>query len=69
MENRGQGTVAVFMAPGINDAGQAQKLRKKLKELDGVLEFDPNYILNTVSVRYDSDKVTLAQIRETIDAR
>ena len=55
------------MAPGMNVPGHAQKLRKKLNALDGVLEFDTNYILNTISVRYDSDKVTLAQIKKTID--
>ena len=69
MESRGQETVAIFMAPGMSVPGEAQKLRKKLNELDGILEFDTNYILNTVSVRYDSDKVSLARIRETIDAR
>ena len=66
MGNRGQGSVAVFMAPGMNVPGEAQKLRKKANELEGILELDINYILNTVSIRYDSDKVTLAKIKETI---
>lgn len=66
MGNRGQESVAVFMAPGMNVPGEARKLRKKVNELEGILEFDINYILNTVSIRYDSDKVTLVKIRKTI---
>lgn len=54
------------MAPGMNVAGQAQKLRKKVNELEGIVEFDINYILNTVSIKYDSNKITLAKIRKTI---
>ena len=54
------------MAPGMNVPGEAQKLRKKANMLEGILELDINYILNTISIRYDSDKVTLAEIRKTI---
>lgn len=54
------------MAPGMNVPGEAQKLKKKANELKGILELDINYILNTVSIRYDSDKVTLDKIRKTI---
>lgn len=54
------------MAPRMNIPGEAQKLRKKVNELEGILELDINYILNTISIRYDSDKLTLAKIKETI---
>ena len=57
------------MAPGMNVAGRAEKMRKKINQLEGILEFDINYILNTVSIRYDSDQVTLAKIRKTIGTR
>ena len=66
MVNRGRGSVAVFMAPGMNVPGEAQKLRKKANKLEGILELDINYILNTVSIRYDSDRVTLDTIKKTI---
>jgi copper chaperone CopZ len=57
------------MAQGMNIVGQAQKLRKKVNELDGILDIDINYILDTVSITYDSDRVTLPKIRKTIDTR
>ena len=66
MGTRGKGSVAVFMALGMNVPGEAQKLRKKANELEGILELDINYILNTVSIRYDSDRITLDKIRKTI---
>ena len=69
MGKPGQKSVAIFMAPSTNVAGWTQKVRKKINELDGVLEFNINYILNTVSISYDPDKITLAKIRKTIGTR
>ena len=47
-------------------SGRARQLKKDVLELDGVLEIDINYIQDTVSVRYDSSKVTLAEIKRTV---
>jgi copper chaperone CopZ len=66
LPKRGQEAVAIFFAPDMNVAGGAQKLREKVKALEGVLEVDINYILNTVSIKYDSDKVTLPKIRKSM---
>jgi copper chaperone CopZ len=64
-----QAAVAIFKAPGLNNAGQVQKLRKKVNELDGILHIEVNYILDTVSISYDSDRVSLTEIKKTIDTR
>ena len=61
-----QEAVAIFKAPGMNISGQAQKLRKRMNELDGILQIEVNYILDTVSIVYDSDKLTLRKIRKKI---
>lgn len=53
----------------MNVAGRAQKLRGKVKALDGVLEVDINYVLNTVSIKYDSDKVKLPKTRTMMNTR
>ena len=63
-----QEAVAIFKAPGMNISGQAQKLRKRMNELDGILQIEVNYILDTVSIVYDSDKLTLRKIRKKIGA-
>ena len=67
MGERVQEAFAIFLAPGMNIAGRAEKLRSDFGKLDGILEFEINYILDTVSIRYDSDKLTLANIRSKID--
>jgi hypothetical protein len=63
----GQEAVAIFSAPGMNTAGRGQNLRLKLNKLDGILKIDINYILDTVMVSYDPEKLTLARIRKNID--
>jgi hypothetical protein len=34
---------------------------------DGAVKFDINYILDTISVRYDANSLTLGQIRKKVD--
>jgi len=51
----------------MNVVGRAEKLRSDFGKLDGILEIEINYILDTVSIRYDSDKLTLANIKSKID--
>lgn len=64
-----QEAVAIFEALGMNVAGRAQKLRKSVNQLDGILKIEINYILDTVSVSYDSGKVSLSEIKKTVDSR
>lgn len=68
MVKRSQDAVAVFSTPRMSLVGRAQKLRNKLSELEGIREIDINYILDTVSVSYDSEKVELVEIRRKLDA-
>jgi copper chaperone CopZ len=64
-----QKAVATFKTPGVNISGQAVKLRKNVNELDGILHIEFNFILDTISIVYDSDRVTLPTIQKTIDPR
>ena len=67
MRKRGQDALAIFEVPGIGVAGGAKKLRMEASRIDGILGIDLNYILDTVSIRYDSGRVTLANIKKKID--
>jgi copper chaperone CopZ len=68
MGDQGQEALAILKAIGISTAGRKRKLRKRLTELEGIRKIEFNYILDTVSITYDSDKVTLAKIRNAIHA-
>lgn len=61
------GAVAIFTVPGMSERGRAQKLRRDVGKLDGILRVDINYILDTVSIGYDADRVTLRKIRAIVD--
>jgi copper chaperone CopZ len=67
LRNRDREAFAIVTAPGINIAGGAEKLSRELSKLDGILDIEINYILDTVSIRYDSDRVTLAKIKQKIN--
>lgn len=53
---------AILNIQGMGNSGRAQQLRRAIDMLDGVLRVDINYILDTVTIKYDSDKLTLAQV-------
>jgi len=58
---------AFFKLDGGYESGQHERLRRVLGRIDGVLEVKVNFILDTVSVRYDSDRVTREEIKEKVD--
>ena len=58
---RGEATV-ILKIQGMNNAGRAERLRYAADKLDGVLQVDIDYILDTATVKYDPDKLTLAQV-------
>jgi copper chaperone CopZ len=53
---------------GMNNSGRTQRLRHTIGNLDGVLKVDINYILDTVSIQYDANKLTQDQIRKKVDS-
>lgn len=57
---------AILKIQGMNDPGQAQRLKRAVGTLDGVLRVDTNYILDSVTIKYDADKITLAQIKKKL---
>lgn len=65
---RDQAALAVFRVSGMSTPGRARRLKLEISKLDGVLEVEINYILDTASVRYEADKLTRDQIKEKIDA-
>jgi copper chaperone CopZ len=58
--------IAILKIRGINDSGQARRLRSAAAKLDGVLRVDINYILDSVTVKYDADKLTSAQVKKKL---
>ncbi len=51
----------------MKEEGQSQKLKRAIGSLDGIYKVDINYILDTVTITYDADKVTLDQIKKKMD--
>jgi copper chaperone CopZ len=63
---KGGGT-AILKIRGMSNSGQARRLQRAAGKLDGILRVDINYILDSVTVKYDSDKLTPAQVREKLE--
>lgn len=59
---------AVMRILGMNKSGGARQLRRAASRMDGILRVDINYILDSVTVRYDSAKLTSAQVRKALAA-
>jgi len=58
---------AFFKMQGGDDSGQPERLRRALGRLDGVREVKINFIFDTISIRYDSNRVTRDQIKRKVD--
>lgn len=65
MIRRKQGT-SVIKVWGMSDSGRARHLRQVADKLDGVLQVDFNYILDSVTVKYDVDKLSSAQVKKKL---
>jgi len=65
---KGEAT-AILKIRGMGDSVQAQQLRRTAAGLDGVLRVDVNYILDSVTVKYDADKLTSDQIKKKLVLR
>ena len=51
----------------VNEKGRSRRLKRAIGSLDGISKVDINYILDTVTVTYDADSVTLDQIKKKVD--
>jgi copper chaperone CopZ len=58
--------IAILKIRGMGNSGQARRLRRAAATLDGILRVDINYILDSVTVKYDADKLTSAQVKEKL---
>ena len=67
-DGKGEAT-AILKIRGMSDSGQAQRFRRTAAKLDGVLWVDINYILDSVTIKYDADKLTLDQIKKKLVLR
>jgi hypothetical protein len=67
MPNLNSDATAFFKLQGGDESGQPERLRRALGRLDGVQEVKVNFILDTISIRYDSERVTRAQIKRKVD--
>ena len=65
---KGEAT-AILKIRGMGDSLQAQRFRRTAAKLDGILRVDVNYILDSVTVKYDADKLTSDQIKRKLVLR
>jgi len=56
--------MAILKIQGMSDSGQARRLRRAAAHLDGILRVEINYILDSVTVKYDANKLTSAQVKK-----
>lgn len=54
---------AILKIRGMDNPGRAQQLRRAADRLGGVLRVDINYISDTATIRYDADRLTLAEVK------
>ena len=66
MTKRRREATAIFKILGMSRPGRAQKLKRAVGKLDGVLVFDINYVFDTVSMKYDANRLTLDQIKKQL---
>jgi copper chaperone CopZ len=69
MTTRNQEATAVLRIHGMSKSGRAGELRRAIVGLDGVSLVDINYTLDNVTVNYDSDRITLAEVRKKLDPK
>ena len=67
MPNLNHEATAFFKLEGGDETRGYEKLRRALDALDGVLEVRVNFIIDTISVRYDSDRLTRDDIKKKVD--
>jgi cation transport ATPase len=67
MTNSNREATALFKLEGGNESGQHERLRRVLCKLNGVLDVRVNFILDTISIKYDSDALTRDEIKKKVD--
>jgi hypothetical protein len=67
MTQRKHEATAILRIQGLGKSGRAEQLRRAASGLDGVFLVDVNYILDNVTISYNPDKLTLAQVRKKLD--
>lgn len=58
--------IAIMKMRVVSDTGKARRLRRAAASLDGILRVDINYILDSVTVKYDANKLTSAQVKKKL---
>jgi hypothetical protein len=58
---------AILKIWGMSRSGRAERLRRSAAGIDGIFQVDFTYILENVTIDYDPDKLTLAQIKARLD--
>jgi hypothetical protein len=54
---------SIFAIETTGQPGQIERIRKAILGMPGVIGLEINYLLDTAKVRYDPNKLTLAQIK------
>jgi copper chaperone CopZ len=67
MPNLNHEATAFFKLLGGDESGKPERLSRVLSKIDGVLEVKVNFILDIISIRYDSERVTREEIKKRVD--
>jgi copper chaperone CopZ len=67
MPKKGKEATAMLKLRRMNERGRSDRLKRAIVGLDGVSKVNINYILDTVTVTYDADSLTLDQIKKKVD--
>jgi copper chaperone CopZ len=62
-----QEATAILRIDGMSKSGRAERLKRAVHALDGVFLMDINYILDNVTISYDPNKLTLAQVKKKLN--
>jgi cation transport ATPase len=67
MTNSNHEATALFKLEGGNESGQHERLRRVICKLNGVRDVRVNFILDTMSIKYDSNVLTRDEIKKKVD--
>jgi copper chaperone CopZ len=57
---------SIFSIEGADRPGQAERVRKALKDMPGIRGVEINYLLGTAKVRYDPNQLSLDRIKAAL---
>ncbi|MGA2664098.1 MAG: heavy-metal-associated domain-containing protein [Nitrososphaerales archaeon] len=64
MSKRVRESIAILTLPEIDIPGLASGLTRKIRGLDGIVSVNTDYILDRMTITYDTDRIDLSRIKK-----